>query len=98
MMLLIGRPPEAPCISLAGYSLHAHQAEGNYQLGGLQSAAHNFSPFKSDEQGNTWPTGWVFSLCQKKPPLGHLPWITGRGAGGLITFILRRDFGKVKKI
>nr|DAM77755.1 MAG TPA: hypothetical protein [Caudoviricetes sp.] len=33
----------------------------------------------------------------KKPPLGHLPWITGRGAGGLITFILQRDFWKVKK-
>nr|DAV09481.1 MAG TPA: hypothetical protein [Caudoviricetes sp.] len=34
----------------------------------------------------------------KKPPLGHLPRIIGRGAGGLITFILQRDFGKVKKI
>nr|DAU64222.1 MAG TPA: hypothetical protein [Caudoviricetes sp.] len=33
----------------------------------------------------------------KKPPLGHLPVITGRGAGGLIVSILQRDFWKVKK-
>nr|DAU64223.1 MAG TPA: hypothetical protein [Caudoviricetes sp.] len=46
MMLLVGRPPEAPCIYLVWHSLHAHQAAGNYQLGGLQSAAHNFFSFQ----------------------------------------------------
>nr|DAD75491.1 MAG TPA: phospholipase domain containing protein [Siphoviridae sp. ctuvC1] len=45
------------------------------------------------------PVNWLgVFFMPKKPPLGHLPWITGRGAGGLIAFILQRDFWKVKKI
>jgi hypothetical protein len=50
-MLLVGRPPEAPCIFLAGYSLHAHQAAGNYQQVGQQPDEHILFSFQEcDEQ------------------------------------------------
>ena len=100
MILLVGRPPEAPYFSLAGYSLHAHQGAGNYQQVGRQPDEHILFSFQEcDEQKETpGQLAGCFLYAKKKPPLGHLPWITGRGAGGLIAFILHRDFGKVKKI
>lgn len=77
MTLLVERPPEAPYFSQAEHLLYANQGAGNYQQGGRQSAELFFSPFKQecDEQGNTWPYGWVFSLCQKS----HR-WDTCRGS------------------
>jgi hypothetical protein len=50
------------------------------------------------QKGTPGHTAGCFLYAKKKPPLGHLPVITGRGAGGLIAFILQRDFRKVKKI
>jgi hypothetical protein len=51
MMLLTGRPPEAPYFSLAGYSLHAHQGVGNYQQVGRQPDEHILFSFQEcDEQ------------------------------------------------
>lgn len=99
MILLVGRPPEAPCIYLAGYSLHAHQAAGNYQQVGRQPDEHILFSFQEMLQKRTpGYTAGCFLYAKKKPPLGHLPWITGRGAGGLIASILQRVFGKVKNI
>lgn len=99
MILLVGRPPEAPYLSRAEHLLYAHQAAGNYQQGGRQPAEHILFSFQEMLQKRTpGYTAGCFLYVKKKPPLGHLPWITGRGAGGLIASILQRVFGKVKNI
>lgn len=91
MMLLVGRPPEAPYISRAGQLLYANHGAGNYQQGGRQSAEHILLSFQEcDEQREHLAIRLgVFFMPKKKPPLGHLPWITDRCAGGIIAFILR---------
>jgi hypothetical protein len=53
MILLVGRPPEAPCIYLAGYSLHANQAAGNYQQVGRQPDEHILFSFQEMLQKRT---------------------------------------------
>lgn len=54
MMLLVGRPPEAPYFSQAEHFLYASQGAGNYQQVGQQPDEHILFSFQEcDEQKET---------------------------------------------
>jgi hypothetical protein len=54
MILLVGRPPEAPYFSQAEHLLYANQGAGNYQQVGQQPDEHILFSFREcDEQKET---------------------------------------------
>lgn len=99
MILLVGRPPEAPYISMLGIHSTPTRERVTINKSDGNPTSIFFSPFKNVTSRRKHPVNWLgVFFMPKKPPLGHLPGIAGRGAGGIIAFILHRYFGKVKKI
>nr|DAI21824.1 MAG TPA: hypothetical protein [Caudoviricetes sp.] len=89
MMLLVERPPEAPYFCWTERLLCARQRVTINTSDGNPTSIF-FSPYKNVTSRRKHPVNWLgVFFMPRKPPLGHLPWITDRCAGGIIAFILR---------
>lgn len=73
IILLVGRPPEAPYISMAEQLLYAHQGAGNYRQVGQQPDEHILFSFQEcyEQKGTPGHTAGCF-LYAKKATAGTL--------------------------